>query len=792
MIKNYFKIAWRSLWKNKFYSIINISGLAVGMATSIMLLLWVQNELSFDKFNKDYQNIYQFSAHFKSNGENMTLKYVPGPLAAFAKSIPSVQSVVRIQSEFDQNLSDKNKNKIFDGNVTDYVDKGFFYMFSFNLLKGNKATLFPDNNSVVITQSIAQKLFGDVDVIGKTIGFKKNYFTVTGVLEDFPENSSIRYDAIFPMSFYAQQFTARGGNGDWKTIDEDLGDFFYTTYVKLQPNANPEKTGKVFSAAYKKIRNGDSDASFQLQNLADIHLITADGNNAALRMVQIFMLVVILLLAIASINYVNLSTARSLIRAKEVSIRKIVGAQKMQLFFQFTIETIVLFCFATVLAIVLMLLLMPLYNNISGKTLSFNLSDIKVWKAVALAILSTLIASSIYPAILLSSFNPIESLKGKFTSGIGIASFRKGLVIFQFAISVILLVCTIIMSKQMDFIKNKDLGYDKSYVFSVPLTQEVVNHFDAVKTELKKQTGILNVAGSDAYNLTEITNSTGDIDWETKPANTNMMIALLSVDKDFIPTLKMKFVEGQNFTGTPADSAYYILNETAVKKMGLKQPYIGQQISLSNSKGTIIGVVRDFNFQSLKEKVSPLIFYSHWNNRNILYVRTTANHAQQVIAVVEKQYKKYAGNSPFSYNFLDKNFEQQYKSDQRAGTLFNVFAGIAIFISCLGLFGLATYTAQVKFKEIGIRKVLGASVASIVRLISIDFIKLVIVSILIAVPVAWWAMHKWLEGFAYQTSISWWIFALAGLIALTIALLTVSFQAVKAALANPVKSLRSE
>lgn len=791
MFKNYFKTAWRSLWKSKFYSALNISGLAVGLATGIMLLLWVQNEFSYDKFHKDYQNIYQLSSHFKSNGEELAWNGVPGPLAVYAKSIPDVTSVVRIGSEFDQNLSNKEKKKVFDGNVIAYADSNFFSMFSFPLLKGNKTTVFPNNNSVVLTQTTAQKLFGDEDAMGKTIWFKKEYFTVTGILQDFPENSSIHYDAIFPMGFYAQQFTANGGNGDWKTIDEDVGDYSFTTFVKLQPNTNAAKINDAFTKAYKKARNGESETSFKLQNIGSIHLISSDGNTSALKMVQIFMLVVILLLTIASINYVNLSTARSLIRAKEVSIRKIIGAKKQQLFFQFTMETILVFCFAAVLAIVLIFLLMPLYNIISGKTLSFNFSDIDVWKAAGLAILATLIASGIYPAFLLSSFKPVEALKGKVSSGIGIASFRKALVVFQFAISVILLVCTIIMSNQMKFIKNKDVGYDKSYVFSVPLTQEVVDHIDAVKSELQKQPGILNVATSDAYDISNIASSSGDIDWAGKPAKGNLMITQVTADKDFIPAMKIKFIEGSNFTGMPSDSAHYILNETAVKQMGLKAPYVGQEIGFHAWKGTIIGVVKDFNFKSLKEKISPLLFFTRWKG-NILYIRTTAANAQQAIAAAENQYKKYAGDSPFGYNFLDKSFEAQYKSDQRASALFNVFAGIAIFISCLGLFGLATYTAQVKTKEIGIRKVLGASVGGIVQLISQDFLKLVIIAIIIAIPVAWWAMSKWLESFEYRVNISWWVFAFAGISALLIALVTISFQAIKAAITNPVKSLRTE
>ncbi len=789
---HYFKTAWRSLWKNKFYSAINISGLAVGLATGIMLLLWVQNELSFDKFNKDYKNIYNLSTHFNANGDERTWDGVPGPLAVYAKSIAGVKSFVRIASDFDQNLSNKDKTKIFDGNVVAAVDSGFFSMFNFNLLEGNEQTLFPNINSVVITQSTAKKLFGNEEALGKIVGYNKELFTVTGVLQDFPENSSIRYDAIFPMAYNAKQFTESGGNGNWKTIDEDLGDFSFTTFVQLSNEADPLKTGQAFSTAYKKARNGDSDASFQLQNLGNIHLVTADGNNSSLRMVQIFMLVVFLLLAIASINYINLSTARSLIRAKEVSIRKMVGAQKLQLFFQFIIETFLLFCFSALLAIVLILLLTPLYNNITGKSLSVSISDIAVWKAAAIAITGTLIASSIYPAILLSSFKPLEALKGKITSGVGIASLRKGLVVFQFSISVILLVCTIIMSNQMKFIKNKDIGYDKSYVFSVPLTGELASHIDAVRTELKKQPGILNVSLIDAYNFSSVGGETGDINWPGKPANQNATITQISSDKDFIPTMKIKFIEGGNFSGTPADSSNYILNEAAVKMMGLQKPYAGQQISLHDKEGTIIGVVKDFNFKSLKEKITPLIFFTFWNNRNILYVRTTAANAQQAIAAVGSQYKKYAGNSPFSYNFLDKSFDAQYKTDERAGKLFNVFAGIAIFISCLGLFGLATYTAQVKIKEIGIRKVLGASISGIVKLISKEFLKLIVIAIIIAVPVSWWAMNKWLNGFAYHVNISWWVFAIAATISLLIALLTISFQAIKAALANPVESLRSE
>lgn len=798
MIKNYLKIAWRNLWKSKFYTLINISGLAVGLATSIMLLLWVQKELSYDKFHKEYADIYQLSSHFPADdGGTIVWTGVPAPLAVYSKSFPEVESIVRINSIPDQVLTESVNDKVIDGNSLAFVDPGFLSVFNFPLVAGDKKNAFAEINSVLLTESTAQKLFGRnlnnyEEILDKTVAFHKENFVVKGILKDFPENSSIQYDALFPMAFHGQWFSANGGNGDWKTIDEDVGNFSFETYVKLQPRADPVITGEKFSSAYKNARNGDSDTAFKLQPLADVHLVAADGNDASFRMVRIFMLVVILLLAIAAINYVNLSTARSLMRAKEVAVRKIVGANKVQLFFQFITETVLLFCISGVLAIGLIYLLMPLYNNISGKQLIFGLSDTRILEVIGLAILVTLVASSIYPAFLLSSFKPIQAIKGKFTSSIGAASFRKVLVVFQFGISVILLICTVVMGRQIDFIKNKDLGYDKSHVFNVFFPDDALEHMDAVKTELKKSTSIVSVSTSDTHSISNVGASTGDIDWDGKAKSSNMVITQLSADNDFIPTMKMKFVEGGNFKGTPADSTSYILNETAVKQMGLKPPYVGQQVTFYERKGNIIGVLKDFNFSNLKQKITPILIFSKWWTGNFLYVRTTGDKVQKAIASVEKEYKKYAGDVPFAYYFLDKRFDDQYKSDQRSALLFNVFACIAIFISCLGLFGLSTYTAQTKKKEIGIRKVLGADVSHIVALISADFLKLVGIAILLAIPIAWYAMRHWLQDFAYKTSLEWWMFALAGIIAVMIAFATISFQAIKAAIANPAKSLRTE
>ncbi len=791
MIKNYLKTAWRNLKASKFYTLINMSGLAIGLATAIMLLLWVRHELSYDRFHQDYRNIYLLSAHFMSGDKETSWSGVPGALSVFAKSIPQVRSLVRISEDEGQVLADGDRRKLIDGNHTAFVDSTFFSIFDFPLLRGHRQQLFPNSHSAVISRSLAVKIFNSVDVLGKLILFRKEHFTITGVMEDFPENSSLQLDALFPMSLYAQQFTANGGNGDWKTIDEDLGNYAFKTYVKLQASTDPAAAARDFTAAYKKARNGDSKTKFTLQNLAGIHLTAIDGNDAALKMVHIFLLVAILLLAIAAINYVNLSTARSLIRAREVGIRKIIGATKFQLFFQFVTETLLLFAVATAIAIGLIFLLMPLYNRISGKALHFSLADDQIWKVIGLSILGTLAASSIYPALVLSSFRPAQSIKGRAAGGMSAGLFRKILVVFQFTISVCLIISTLVISRQMAYVRQMDLGYDKNYVFTVPLSHEVVNHIDAVKNELKKETGVVGVSLSNIYDMSNFGNATGDLNWEGKPEGRSQIIGQALVDEDFIPTMGIQLLEGGNFSGSPADSNHYIVNEAAVKAMGLKPPYVGQPITFHERRGVIIGVMKDFNFQPLKEKITPILFFTWWKG-NILFIRTTAKDAQQAIAAAERQYKKYAGDLPFSYSFLDKQFEEKYRADQRAGMLFKLFALIAIFISCLGLLGLATYMAQVRTKEIGVRKVLGASIANVVNLLGKDFILLVALAILLAVPAAWYGMNKWLEDFAYRITIRWWMFALAGLLAIFIAMATISYQAIKAAVANPVNALRNE
>ena len=794
MIKNYFKIAWRNVKANKFYSVINISGLAVGLATGIMLLLWVQNECSYDTFNQQYKNIYQLNSHITLESKSLAWQGAPGPLAIMSKKIPGVISVLRLVSDnenptlSDKVLSNIDQTKVFDNNNIIYAESNFLNFFNYKLLHGNRNAFLPNSYSVALTQSTAKKLFGTGDAIGKIVRFDKNSFTVTAVLQDFPHNSSLQYDAIFPVDYYAQQFTAHGGNHGWKTIDEDVNDYSFRTFLLLNPNANTSTIETKLTHLFNAMKNGQAQTTFQLQNLGDLHLTGIDGDNSALQTVRIMALVAILILIIASINYVNLSTARALTRIKEISIKKIIGAKRRQLFLQFITETVLTFMFAIIIAIALIVLLKPLYDRITGEQLILSLSNFSMLEIWFFTLLGTILISGIYPAMLLSSFNPLGTVRDKSFLGIKTSSFRKSLVVLQFVISFILLVGTIVMGKQMAYISNKDLGYDKNYVFTVSFPEKATKNADAIENELLLQKGILNVSFSGTTDITNVTEVSGDILWDGKKDNVPFMLWRVQADKNFIPTMKYQFIAGTNFTGTPSDENKYILNETAVKAMALKPPYVGTKIGYGNADGEILGVVKDFNFKSLKDPVAPLIIRTS-GLKNILYVRTTGAGAQAAIKAVESQYKKYANNAPFSYDFLDKTFESHYQSQQRTGTLFTTFAAIAIFISCLGLFGLATYTAQVKTKEIGIRKVLGASVSSVVQLISKDFLKLVIIATVIATPLSYWSMNKWLQDFAYRINISWWMFAVAGLLVIFITLLTISFQSIKAAIANPVKSL---
>ncbi len=788
MFKNYFKTAWRSFIKNKFYSFINISGLTVGLAVGIIILLWVQDEFSFDRFHHKAKDIYRLENMVGTGPSRQIWTNTAAPIGVLAKNeIPGVKDVVRLSNNGYYALY-KYKDKVFNEKRTVFTDPSLFSMFDFKIIKGDAANPFPDNNSVVLTESTARKYFGNDDPVGKVISADdKINFKLSGIIKDIPENSSIKYDLFFPMSLLEKNIYA--GNTNGQNLDNDFIQFSYETYLLLQPGISLNALTDKLRQIHLSHKADDIDVDYLLQPLQKMHLYQADGSDGGISTVRMFIIIALLILLIACINYVNLSTARSMLRAKEVSMRKIVGAAKFQLFLQFIVETALLFFIATIFALIAVYLLMPVFNQVSGKQLIVNFADYRIWEVILLTITGTLIISSVYPALLLSSFEPLTALKGKISARISDALFRKILVVSQFVFSVVLIAGTIIISSQLSFIRSKQLGYDKDHVFSFNMI-EMSKHFDAVKSDLMHQSGISDVTWADG-NIIDIGSQTGDNSWDGKESGETLMLSPMAVGKDFISFFKMQMAAGNNFTGAVADSTHFILNETAVKAARIKDP-VGKRFKLWNTEGTIIGVVKDFYFASMKQKIQPAIFYYQPGKYGQIYIKTTGRDAPKAIASVQKEWKQYNAGFPFSYSFLDEDFNKLYQSEERTGTLFNVFAGIAIFISCLGLFGLATYTAEVKRKEIGIRKVLGADISGIVQLISKDFLKLVIISIIIATPIAWLAMNKWLESFAYRVNISWWVFAWAGAFALLIALITVSFQAIKAAVANPVESLRSE
>ena len=771
--------------RNKFYSALNISGLAIGLAVGIMILLWVQDELSYDRFHAKAENIYKINSHLGSGDDEQIWQGAPAPVLHMAKKVPEIENGVRTADYYDNSLFAYNSKRL-TGLRNVYVDPWFFEVFDYKILRGNEKSPFDDSHSVIITESIATKFFGDEDPIGKVIiADKRENFKVSAIVSDFPQNSVMQYDMIFPMSLKAERF---GGNGEWKTIDDDLGNFIYNIYFVVKRNSDPNEVGAKLSRVYETTRNElPTGKIFSMQALTDLHLYGADGNDSAMQIVRIFTMVAIFILIIACINYVNLSTARSILRSKEVSMRKIIGAEKKQLFTQFVIETALIFIISAVAAFFIIQLLLPLYNQISQKELVFSFYDTNVWLILGAAIGGSMALASIYPALLLSSFKPIEALKGKVASRMGNASFRKVLVVTQFAFSAILITATIVVTLQLKYIREKDLGFDKEHVFTFYMRDEMRNHAQTVRNEMLRVKGVRDVSFSNS-NIVEVYASTGDTDWEGKDEGRTFLVHPISIDEHFIPLFGIDIIEGRNFNGSKGDSASVILNETAVKEAGIVNP-IGKKFVLWENSATIVGVIKDYNYASLKKKVEPAVYYQESSN-NMIFVKTSGADANDAIEAANQLWKKYSADYPFNYTFVDEAYDKLYRSERRTEILFNTFAIVAITISCLGLLGLATYTAEVKRREVSIRKVLGASTVNITGLLARNFVWLVFVSLFIAVPVSWWTMNAWLQDFVYRITLSWWIFALAGGCAMLIALLTVGVQAVKAAMVNPVKSLR--
>ena len=793
MLKNYFKIAFRNLWRHRVFSFINIMGLTVGMTACFLIFLYVKFELSYDAFHSKADRIYRVVTDLKTPSETL---HTSGPSWAvgphIAQDFPQVEAAVRITG--DELLVRKGNVKFQETNSL-YADSLFFKVFDFKLLKGNPNTALNEPFSLVLSETAVKKYFGNADPVGQTVLFTGGGLPakITGVMKDMPENSQIKADMLVSMSTLTRNFN--------KGLDDQWGNYGNNTFVLLKPGTNAKAFQKLLPAFLER-RNGSEMKQLNmyptliLEPLKDVYLrSTRDGSTTGnINNVYIFSIIAIFIMLIACFNFVNLTTARAAERAKEVGIRKVVGAVKRQLTWQFIGESVILCLIAFLFTLGLAALLLPSFNQLAGKTISPGIFD--QWNYLLTLFLTAigigLLAGS-YPALVLSSFKPVTVLKGRFNSGTRGALLRKSLVVAQFSISIALIIATIIVYNQMNYMRNQDLGFNKDQMLVIN-----TNSDPAKETFRNAVAGLPNVksvamsssvpGGGNPGAYSEVENKKGEL----QIAN----LDLYFVDFDYIPQYKIKIIAGRAFSRDfQTDTTHaMILNEAAVKLFGYSSPQqaVGRRFKQWGREGTIIGVMKDFHFRSLQQEIKPLSMRIEPQGCNLISINLSTKDLPKTIAAIESKWNTLMPARPFSYFFLDEFFDKQYRGEERFGKLFLNFAILAIIISCLGLLGLASYSTMQRTREIGIRKVLGASVPNIVNLLSRDFLLLVAIAICIASPVAWWVMHNWLKDFAYQIEIGWWIFLVAALLAALIAMITVSFQAIKAAVANPVISLRAE
>jgi predicted permease len=798
MIRNYITIALRNLIRNKGYSIINIGGLAIGLACCIAIGLYVWDEYSFDRFHSHHDNIYRVVEQQSQAGSLYDLAVTPGPLAPALKAdFAEVRQTCRIGMVWWAGVLQIGEKTVEPEEIF-VVDNSFFSLFDFKLILGNpkKALLNPDD--IVISEKIATRIFGSgwqqsEKILGQQIQHSNGrVLTLAGVAKDPPANSHIQFDVL--LSFRYDELNSKEFLYNW-TADN------YHTYILIHPEANAEALEKkLFNHIDKHVKR-IVKTTLTLQPLSNIYLHsdfdfhTDWSKRSNIIYVKIFLAVGTIVLLIGLFNFINLSTARAMNRAKEVGVRKVIGAIRKQLVTQFLSETLIMTILSVCLALFFLQLFLPLLNDIARKSLTVPFQEPSFQFALLGFTFIVSLLAGIYPAFYLSGFKTAKVLKGFFANRSG-QFFRQSLVVSQFTFSVILIIGTLVIYKQLTFLQNKSLGFDKNQLLYLHLKREVRPYTRLMKDELEKETSVAAVATASS-NLVDVSTSTEDIRWEGQDPQDKFLVTHINIDPDFLSTTGMRLVAGRNFNAAiPTDtSTAYLINETAAKRMGwTSDEAIGKEITFwTDYKGFVIGVVKDFHFRPMTAAIEPCLF-RYWprQDNSGMFVKIRANQVEQAISVVEKFYKKYDPKTTPYYEFVDQSLKSQYHTQQNTARIVLCFSILAIVVSCLGLFGLATYTAEQRTKEIGVRKVLGASVTSIVNLLSVNFLKLVIIAIAIASPIAWWSMNQWLADFAYKIDIEWWMFVLSGLAAISISLITVSFQSIKAALMNPVKSLRSE
>jgi putative ABC transport system permease protein len=807
MLTNYIKIAWRNLIRNKVFSAINIVGLALGLATCLTISLFVLDELSYDRYNEKADQIVRVFFQGTMQGGTIKEAHVMPPTAQTLKAnYPEVLEATRLRVAGSPFIT--YGDKTFRNQSVVYADSNFFQVFTLPLLQGNPKTVLLQPNTAVITQAMARKYFGNEDPIGKVLTIKSTNAVckITGVIDKVPTNSHFHFDLFLSMTSLPEAQSTSWLTSEFFTYLTLPKGYDYKRLEAKLPLTVEKYMGpqlqQSFGMSYNQFRQKGNNVSLHLQPLTDIHLhstfgydLTPPGDS---QYVYIFGAIALFMLLIACINYMNLSTAGASKRAKEVGIRKVMGSVWQSLTNQFLIESLLLTMIALALAIGIVYLALPLFNNLSGKELILNFGN-DLWLLPGLLLLGILVGilAGSYPAFFLSSFKPIAVLKGtRFTGNRKSIGLRSGLVVVQFFISITLMIGTTVVYRQLNYIQNKKLGYEKEQVLVLPETWLLDKKEEVFRDQLMQDPRVVNVSTS-GYLPAGPSNNNNFFVYPENSATQLVKTLRYDVDYNYIPTLGMQIVAGRNFSklfGT--DSTGVILNETAARTLGWGKDALGHTIRRTDREGSkatyrVIGVVKDFHFRSLHEPISPLVMVLGRNAGTVI-VKVKTKDMTGLLASLENEWKKLTPDAPFTYSFLDKRFNDTYLAEQKTGRILGIFAGLTIFVACLGLFGLATFMAEQRTKEIGVRKVLGASVTSIVGLLSKEFLKLVAIAIVLATPVAWWAMDKWLQDFAYKIDISWWMFAAAGLLTVVIALLTVSFQSVKAALMNPVKSLRSE
>ena len=807
MIKNYIKTAIRSLSKNKGFTAINVLGLALGLASCLLIIFYVFDELNYDRYNTKADRVYRVNEDIRFGGNTNSYAVAPAPLASALKNdFPEVEQVVRFRSRGE--LQVKKGNQDIQENMVVYADPSIFKVFTLPMIDGDPATALNDTHSIVITEKTAQKYFNRTDVVGQVLTINDTaLYKITGVIKNIPKQSHFNFDFFISMAS-----TPEGKDDAWFSSN-------FNTYVLLRQGTDFNKFQAKIPAFFKqqagpqmqsvlhltfdKFEQGGNYFRINFTPLKKIHLYSRReaelGMNGNIEFIYMFSAIALFILLIACVNFMNLSTARSANRAREVGVRKVLGSPRKYLIAQFLTESIIVTLIGAIIAFFAAWALLPLFNQMSGKDLTIT-AQTMVWIVplmIGLVLIIGALAGS-YPALFLSGFQPIEVLKGKLASGFKGGMLRNFLVVFQFSISIFLIIGTLVIYNQLKYIQSKDLGYNRNQVFTVWNVNVLGNNAKAFKQEVKQLTGVQNVTMTGALPTSGYWNSSVIFKGPVADQKNSVTSETWVVDEDYIATLGMKMQSGRNFSKEMlTDSTAIVINETAEKKLGFKNPinqlvyYPQDNKALVLKPYHIIGVVKDFNFQSLRSNVTPLILFMG-NDEGGISIRANAANIPTLLNQIKSKWSGFSPNQQFMYTFMDQDFDAIYRTEQRTGIIFVSFSSLAIIIACLGLFGLAAYAAEQRTKEIGIRKVLGASMSTIVQMLSKDFIKLVVIAIIIASPLAWWAMNKWLQDFAYRIHIQWWVVAIAGSGAILIAFVTISFQSIKAALTNPVKSLRSE